>query len=118
VTRLAVLMLVACIVGQGAAYAQTRPSPKLIAAANVRMAIPAAELYWLRHNSYAGLTVKKLRAEAPGIAPHVRVVVLKRGKAYCIDDRESPRVAFYYIGGAVTSVPHHAIHTVAPGTCP
>jgi hypothetical protein len=104
------------LVGAGAAYANT--PPKLVAAANVRFAIPNAEIYWLGHHSYAGLTVKKLRAESPGVSPHVGVVVLDRGQAYCIDDRESRRVSAYYIGGAVKSVPRHLIHTVAPGSCP
>ena len=83
------------------------------AQANVRSAIPAAELYYQSAStdtpaggdfSYTGLTGAKLRTFAPGVAPSVEAGSANGGKAYCVQDQESGGDTYHYIGGDVTGL--------------
>lgn len=55
------------------------------------------------HGSYKGLSTEALIQEAPAISPKVHVTVLAGGRAFCLDDEEGPRSA-YFVGGSVGSI--------------
>lgn len=67
------------------------------AEANVRSAIPAAEGYYQAGSTYTAMTLTALQAQAPGISL-TDVVVSSDGNAYCLDDTQGGKSA-YYIGG-------------------
>lgn len=52
------------------------------------------------HGSYRGLTTAALVEEAPAVSPAVHVTVLAQGRAFCLDDEEGSRSA-YFVGGDV-----------------
>ena len=68
------------------------------AQSNVRSAIPAAEGYYQTGSTYSGMTTAKLQAQAPGIPSTLGVTVSTDGNAYCLDDTQGSKEA-YYIGG-------------------
>ncbi len=88
------------------------------AKSNVRSAIPAAEGYYqsVTPNSYTGMTHALLVAQAPGIAPNVKVAVLNSGQGYCLEDTESNNT-FYYIGGNGGAGVTGTVGSVTQGTC-
>ena len=67
------------------------------AQSNVRSAIPAAEAFYQTGSTYTGMTIAGLQAQAPGISLS-HVVVSADGNAYCLDDVNGTKDA-YYIGG-------------------
>ena len=50
------------------------------------------------HGSYRGLTTHALVEEAPAVSPTVHATVLAGGLAFCLDDEEGSRSA-YFVGG-------------------
>jgi type IV pilus assembly protein PilA len=92
------------------------------AQANVRSAIPAAELFYQAATtdtpagggfSYTGLTGAKLRTFAPGVGPLVAAGPLNGGKAYCIQDAEAGGTTYHYIGGDTTGLSINATYSAA-----
>src|SRR3954449_4923261 len=81
------------------AYLSFTSKAKTAAAqANVRSAIPAAELFYQAAtsdtpagggDSYTGINNAALVAFAPGVSPNVLAGSLSTGKAYCIEDAEA-----------------------------
>ena len=67
------------------------------AQSNVRSAIPAAEGFYQTGSTYTGMTIAGLQAQAPGVSVS-DVVVSADGNAYCVDDANGSKDA-YYIGG-------------------
>ena len=85
-------------------YLSLRGSAQGAAAkANVRAAIPAAEIVFqnANPNSYTGLSNAALQAVAPGIAPATKLTAgpnaAKNG--YCIEDTEDGTNYAWYTGG-------------------
>ncbi len=71
------------------------------AKSNVRSAIPAAEGFYQAGQTYTGMTLSSLQAEAPGVSGNVGVVVGTSGQSYCLDDVNEGNGHFVYIGGTV-----------------
>ena len=67
------------------------------AQSNVRSAIPAAEGFYQTGSTYTGMTIAGLQAQAPGVSVS-HVVVSADGNAYCLDNANGSKDA-YYIGG-------------------
>ena len=67
------------------------------AQSNVRSAIPAAEGYYQTSSTYNSMTLTALQVQAPGTTVK-DVVVSGDGQAYCLDDVDGTKEA-YYIGG-------------------
>jgi type IV pilus assembly protein PilA len=86
--------------------------------ANVRSAIPAAESYYQTGNTYTGMTGALLRAQAPGVSPHVRAGAYQTtiaGDSYCIDDTEDGGTTYYHYDGGASSGADAA--TITAGAC-
>ncbi len=92
-------------------------------AANVRSAISAAEAYYddsatpiagATHlvDSYDHLSLAALKAEAPGVSPHVKAGPGTTNQSYCIQDTEPGGLTYNYQGGVTGSA------TIATGACP
>jgi len=67
------------------------------AQSNVRSAIPAAEGFYQVGSTYTAMTLAALQAQAPGVNVS-HVVVSADGNAYCLDNANGAKDA-YYIGG-------------------
>lgn len=94
----------------------TVSAPPDVAEANVRNAIPAAEIFALDTGSSLGLSHAALERESPGVSPNVRAFDLNHGRGYCLDDRERGGDSAYYVGG-VPGPTKLQVHVVARGTC-
>jgi type IV pilus assembly protein PilA len=103
----------------------TRNAHTSAAEANVRSALPAAEIWFVDKAanpgapSYTGLNGSKLVLEAPGVSPHVKAVALNGGDGYCLQDLEPDGTVYSYIGGDPgTSVASGSgLATIEPGDC-
>jgi type IV pilus assembly protein PilA len=101
------------------AYLSFRGKAETAAAeANVRSAIPAAEAYYqsVTPNSYTGMTLSTLQAQAPGISPTVTPSVSADGKSYCLAATQGG-ATYSYIGGNDASTMANG-GTVTAGACP
>ena len=88
------------------------------AKANVRSAIPAAEsFYQATNDTYTGMTLAGLQAQAPGVSNNVGVTVLNGGQGYCLDDTLEGHNTYYYIGGTPGTIAVGQVGTVAQGDC-
>jgi type IV pilus assembly protein PilA len=67
------------------------------AQSNVRSAIPAAEGFYQTSSTYNSMTITALQVQAPGTTVK-DVTVSLDGQAYCLDDVDGTKEA-YYIGG-------------------
>jgi type IV pilus assembly protein PilA len=67
------------------------------AESNVRSAIPAAEGYYQTGSTYNSMTLTALQQQAPGVSLS-HVLVSADGQAYCLDDANGSKDA-YYVGG-------------------
>jgi prepilin-type N-terminal cleavage/methylation domain-containing protein len=67
------------------------------AQSNVRSAIPAAEGFYQIGSTYTGMNLAALQTQAPGVTV-THVVVSTDGNAYCLDNVNGSKEA-YYIGG-------------------
>jgi len=67
------------------------------AQSNVRSAIPAAEGFYQNSSTYTSMNLTKLQQQAPGTTV-TDVNVSLDGNAYCLDDVNGSKEAFY-IGG-------------------
>jgi type IV pilus assembly protein PilA len=86
------------------------------AVSNVRSAIPAAEGYYQDHSdSYTGLSLATLQAEAPGIPSTVTAGPNTAGDGYCIQDLEPGGSEAFYTGGAGGTA---AVTGGSPGSTP
>ena len=87
--------------------------------ANVRSAVPAAEAFYQVGNTYTGLSLANLNAQAPGIAPTVKAASAAGGTGYCIQDTQDNGATYYdYVGGTgATLNSGFKAATVQAGTC-
>jgi type IV pilus assembly protein PilA len=100
------------------AYLSFRGKAETAAAeANVRSAIPAAEAYYQANDGtatdadatasttqYSGMTTAFLNAQAPGIAPNLKVGVGTGGTNYCLEDTQGGSTYAYWGGTGGTSL--------------
>jgi len=74
--------------------------------ANVRAAIPSAEAFYADNNTYAGMTVAKLKTIDSGLSSSVIVSGTPTSSAYCLAASGKAGTSWYYLGpgGSITSV--------------
>jgi prepilin-type N-terminal cleavage/methylation domain-containing protein len=82
------------------------------ASANVRSAIPGAEILYQQNGNYTGLNRAAILTVEPGIGPHVKAGANTNGDGYCIQDSEDGDVTFYSYTGGVGGT-----STIAVGAC-
>jgi hypothetical protein len=70
------------------------------ARSHVTAAVEAVQAWHREHGSYRGLTAEALGREAPAVSSKVHVTVLAGNRAFCLDDEEGSRSA-YFVGGNV-----------------
>jgi prepilin-type N-terminal cleavage/methylation domain-containing protein len=87
------------------------------AQANVRSAIPAAEVVYQQAGNYNGLSNASLNGVAPGISSHVLAGPNANTPAdgYCIEDTEGT-TTYHYEGGKNGATPNPS--TILSGNCP
>jgi type IV pilus assembly protein PilA len=82
------------------------------ASANVRSAIPGAEIVYQNNGNYTGLSRATIAAVEPGIGPHVLAGPNAAKDGYCIEDSEDGGTTYYsYTGG------NGGTATIALGAC-
>jgi Tfp pilus assembly protein PilE len=117
--ELLIVMLIIGIMIQIAvpSYLSFRTSAQTAAAkANIRTAVPPAEVYFQNNGStFTGLVGSTLRTQSPGISPNLKAVALNTGQGYCLEDTDGAST-YDYIGGTPGTVTG-ALATIQSGTC-
>jgi type IV pilus assembly protein PilA len=93
-------------------YLSLTSKAKVAAAeANVRSALPGAEIVYQNNGNYTGLNHATIAAVEPGIAPNVKAGANAAGTGYCIQDSEDGTTFYSYTGGVGGTA------TIALGAC-